>query len=85
MGRSGAVGLATGGTGCDRCGCSLDGEVVELRETGEADQPAGRLCHGCYARLLSRREIEAVRVEKAGAHRSVVVLEVPELSRTRNG
>jgi hypothetical protein len=83
MGRSGTVELRTGGTGCDRCGRSLDGEVVELREAGE--EPAGRLCHGCYARLLSRREIEAVRVEKAGAHRSVVVLELPELCRTRNG
>lgn len=83
MGRSGAVGLTTGVTGCDRCGCTLDGEVVELREADE--EPAGWLCHGCYARLLSCREIEAVRVEKTGARRSVVVLEVPELSPTRNG
>jgi len=73
--------VRAGGEGCDRCGRSLDGEVVELREAGQ--EPAGRLCHSCYARLLARREIEAVRVEKAGAHRSVVVLEVPELAGTR--
>lgn len=66
---------------CDRCGRSLEGEVVELREDGH--EPDGRLCHGCYARLLTRREIEAVRVEKTGDRRSVVVLEVPELSATR--
>lgn len=76
-----AVARATGA--CDRCRRPLEGEVVELRESGH--EPDGRLCHGCYARLLARREIEAVRVEKAGARRSVVVLEVPELVGTRNG
>ena len=55
---------------------------MELREADH--EPDGRLCRGCYARLLTRREIEAVRVEKTGDHREVVVLELPELGGTRN-